>query len=107
MQGEKKREQEGGGAAGSSSGSAPERNEIVACTICATDGSPCTHTASNNGCATEVSSCKLILFQTLFSQSTSHNPEQQMSTCAFTFIVFIITKYRRELMKFSQHSFSN
>jgi hypothetical protein len=29
-------------------------NEIVACTSCAGDGSPCTHTASNNGCATEV-----------------------------------------------------
>ncbi|CRL03300.1 CLUMA_CG016328, isoform A [Clunio marinus] len=28
-------------------------NEIVACTSCGSDGSPCTHSATNNGCATE------------------------------------------------------
>lgn len=41
LQGEKRREQSG-------------PNEIVACTSCAGDGSPCTHSATNNGCATEV-----------------------------------------------------
>lgn len=41
LQGEKRREQSG-------------PNEIVACTSCGSDGSPCTHSAANNGCATEV-----------------------------------------------------
>lgn len=41
LQGEKRREPSG-------------PNEIVACTSCAGDGSPCTHSATNNGCATEV-----------------------------------------------------
>lgn len=41
LQGEKRREQSG-------------PNEIVACTSCGGDGSPCTHSATNNGCATEV-----------------------------------------------------
>lgn len=54
LQGEKKREQTSGGGGVAGTSSAPERNEIVACTSCAGDGTPCTHTASNNGCATEV-----------------------------------------------------
>lgn len=40
-------------------------NEIVACTSCAGDGSPCTHTTANNGCATEV----ILYFNGLFSFS--------------------------------------
>ncbi|XP_070494348.1 glutamate-gated chloride channel subunit beta-like isoform X1 [Chironomus tepperi] len=47
-QGEKKREQ----APASGSSGVQERNEIVACTICGGNGTPCTHSA-NNGCATE------------------------------------------------------
>lgn len=50
LQGEKRREQSG-------------PNEIVACTSCAGDGSPCTHSATNNGCATEV----ILYFNGLFS----------------------------------------
>jgi hypothetical protein len=53
LQGDKRRE--GPNAAGP--------NEIVACTSCAGDGSPCTHTASNNGCATEV----ILYFNGLFT----------------------------------------
>ncbi|KAL7046804.1 hypothetical protein ACKWTF_002715 [Chironomus riparius] len=46
--GEKKREQ----APASGGSGVQERNEIVACTSCGNNGSPCTHSA-NNGCATE------------------------------------------------------
>lgn len=54
LQGDKRRE--GPNSAGP--------NEIVACTSCAGDGSPCTHTASNrNGCATEVT----LYFNGIFS----------------------------------------
>ena len=49
FQGEKKRDQ----APASGGSGVQERNEIVACTSCGNNGSPCTHSA-NNGCATEV-----------------------------------------------------
>jgi hypothetical protein len=50
LQGEKRANAAGAGV-GTSGQSGP--NEIVACTSCGGDGSPCTHTA-NNGCPTEV-----------------------------------------------------
>ena len=59
LQGDKRRE--GPNSAGP--------NEIVACTSCAGDGSPCTHTASNrNGCATEVT----LYFNGTFSRKYFH-----------------------------------
>jgi hypothetical protein len=53
-QGEKKREQGGRSGGGGADAASNVPNEIVACTNCGGDGSPCTHSATNNGCATEV-----------------------------------------------------